>query len=103
MDAVLEVSKGKSYVCEKSSELLTGEMCDLVKRLTAREREVLRLTVEGRTGAKAARVLKLSAQTVQSYRGRILRKLEIDRMPGSILQGAYGASLARALRGGCPP
>ena len=103
VDAVLEVSKGKSYVCNKTSELLNREMCDLVKRLTAREREVLRLTMQGGTSAKAARLLKLSAKTVLSYRGRILRKLEIHGMPKSILQRAYGASLARALSGGCPP
>lgn len=96
---MLQVTCGKSYVCARTSELLIGEMRDLVKRLTAREREVLRLTVEGRTSARAASLLKVSAKTVESYRGRVLRKRQIGNLPGPVLRRAYGASLARALCG----
>jgi DNA-binding NarL/FixJ family response regulator len=102
VDAVLEVSKGKSYVCARTSELLIGEIQGMVRRLTARERDVLRLTVEGRTVAKAASALKLPPTTIESYRSRVLRKLESHGLPGAELRGAYGASLARALCG-CVP
>jgi len=102
VDAVLQVSKGKSYVCARTSELLIGEIQSMVGRLTARERDVLRLTVEGCTVAKAASALKLPPTTIESYRSRVLRKLESHGLPGPELRGAYGASLARALCG-CVP
>jgi two-component system, NarL family, response regulator DesR len=99
VEAVLRVARGKSYVCARTSQLLIGEMRDLVRRLTTREREVLRLAVEGRSSARAASLLKLSAKTLESYRGRALRKLQIGNPPGPVLRRAYGASLARALCG----
>ncbi len=102
VEAVLQVTRGKSYVCARTSQLLIGEMRDLVKRLTAREREVLRLTVEGRTSARAASLLKVSAKTVESCRGRVLRKLQIGNLPGPVLRRAYGAPLARVLCGRIP-
>lgn len=102
IDAVLEVSRGKSYVCARTSELLIGQIRNMVQGLTPRERDVLRLTVEGRSVAKTAGALKLPATTIQSYRSRVVRKLESHGLPGPELRGAYGASLARALCG-CVP
>lgn len=99
VDAVLRVNRGQSYVCARTSELLLGEMRNPIQRLTVREREVLRLALEGRTRAKCAKLLKLAARTVDSYRSRALRKLEIHGVPGAVLQRACGASLARALCG----
>ena len=44
-------------------------------QLTAREREVFDLTVEGQTSKEAARSLKLSPRTVELHRERVLDKL----------------------------
>lgn len=44
-------------------------------KLTAREREVLQLVVEGKSTAEIASQLKLSKKSVTTYRGRIVKKL----------------------------
>jgi two-component system response regulator NreC len=45
--------------------------------LTPREREVLRLTAEGYTGQEIADRLVLSPKTVDTYRQRVMEKLNL--------------------------
>ncbi|HXD19606.1 MAG TPA: response regulator transcription factor [Vicinamibacterales bacterium] len=52
--------------------------------LTAREREVLQLVAEGRTTKEIAAELGLSAKTAESYRGRLMQKLEIHETAGLV-------------------
>ncbi|QGN55762.1 response regulator transcription factor [Novosphingobium sp. Gsoil 351] len=47
-----------------------------VDRLTAREREVLRLMAQGNTNRNIARELEISPRTVEIHRGNMMRKLE---------------------------
>jgi DNA-binding NarL/FixJ family response regulator len=49
--------------------------------LSAREREVLQLTVEGKSPAQIAALLFLSRKTVVTYKSRLMRKLAIDDLP----------------------
>jgi DNA-binding NarL/FixJ family response regulator len=49
-----------------------------IERLSARERQVLQLIVEGRTSAEAAERLSLSPKSVDTYRSRMMKKLEIE-------------------------
>ena len=49
-----------------------------IERLSARERQVLQLIVEGRTSAEAAARLNLSPKSVDTYRSRMMKKLEIE-------------------------
>jgi DNA-binding NarL/FixJ family response regulator len=56
----------------------TGDPLDW---LTPREREVLQLTVEGRTIAETARQLGLSPKSIETYRGRTMAKLDIADLP----------------------
>lgn len=46
--------------------------------LTATERRILRLVVEGRSNAETARILELSPRTVETYRGRLMAKLQVE-------------------------
>ena len=48
-----------------------------IRRLTAREREILQLVVEGQSSADIARQLHLSPKTVETYRSRLMDKLEV--------------------------
>jgi DNA-binding NarL/FixJ family response regulator len=46
-----------------------------LQSLSQREREILQLTVEGRSSAQIASILTLSPKTVDTYRSRLMRKL----------------------------
>ena len=54
-----------------------GEAQDEYRRLSPREREVLPLLAEGHTNEEIARLLHLSPYTVQTYRQRIMQKLNL--------------------------
>jgi DNA-binding NarL/FixJ family response regulator len=47
-------------------------------KLSAREREVMQLIVDGKANAEIADLLYVSETTVRTYRSRILQKLELD-------------------------
>jgi DNA-binding NarL/FixJ family response regulator len=55
-----------------------------VARLSSREREVLQLIIEGCSSAEAAERLLLSVGTVDTYRSRIMRKLEVKDFLGLV-------------------
>jgi DNA-binding NarL/FixJ family response regulator len=52
-----------------------------LERLSAREREVLQLVVEGQSSAAIAETLALSPKTVETYRSRLMQKLGIGDLP----------------------
>jgi DNA-binding NarL/FixJ family response regulator len=52
--------------------------------LSAREREVLQLVVEGKSSAQIAELLQLSASTVNTYRSRLMKKVGVDDLPALI-------------------
>jgi len=49
--------------------------------LSARERQVLQLVVEGRSSAEIAAAIHLSPKTVETYRGRLMTKLGVRDLP----------------------
>lgn len=51
------------------------------ERLTAREREVLDMVVEGRHNREIAEALAISPRTVEVYRARMMEKLQVRRLP----------------------
>jgi two-component system response regulator NreC len=52
--------------------------------LTSREREVLQLVAEGKTSKEIAVAMDLSVKTVESYRARIMQKLDIHETAGLV-------------------
>jgi DNA-binding NarL/FixJ family response regulator len=46
-------------------------------RLSSRERHVLQLVVEGRSSAEIAAAVRLSPKTIETYRGRLMKKLSV--------------------------
>lgn len=90
-EAICAVHSGKRYISRK----IAGSALDhyirerrrkgsSFTRLSAREREVLQLIVEGRTSAEAGELLGLSPKSVETYRSRLMRKLEIGDLPGLV-------------------
>jgi PAS domain S-box-containing protein len=51
-----------------------------VDSLTPKERAIIRLIAEGKSNAEVARSVHLSPRTVETYRGRIMRKLQLEDM-----------------------
>jgi DNA-binding NarL/FixJ family response regulator len=49
--------------------------------LSARERDVLQLVVEGRTSAEIAATVGLSRKTIETYRVRLMKKLRVESIP----------------------
>ena len=90
VEAVRAVQAGRRYLSESLGTealhryLQRSEAADPLGRLSAREREVLRHTVEGRTIAETALRLGLSPKSVETYRSRLMTKLEIDDLPALV-------------------
>jgi DNA-binding NarL/FixJ family response regulator len=51
---------------------------DPLEPLTARERQVLKLVVEGHSSNEIAARLRLSSRSVDTYRSRVMAKLDVD-------------------------
>jgi DNA-binding NarL/FixJ family response regulator len=54
------------------------------QQLSAREHEVLRLLAQGKSTTEIAALLVISPKTVETYRSRLMIKLDIDNLPGLI-------------------
>jgi len=94
-DAVARVARGHTAFSADFHDGLADQIrsrrVDDRPRLSPREREVLALIAEGRSGPQAARILFLSPATVKTHLANIYAKLEVS---GS------AAAVAKALREG---
>jgi DNA-binding NarL/FixJ family response regulator len=90
VEAVRRVQRGQRYLSDSlGQEALQSYLQDCGERdplepLSAREREVLRRTVEGRTIAETALELGLSPKSVETYRSRMMTKLGIHDLPALV-------------------
>ena len=80
--AVRAVHAGQSYFSPAIAALGStmqsrpGRVSPL-DRLSKRERHVLQLVAEGRTSAEIAVTMNLSPKTIETYRGRLMKKLSV--------------------------
>ena len=86
MDAIRTVYRGDTFLYPAATKLLVNEYLsrvrttqerDSLQDLTDREREVLRYTAEGFSNQEIADKLIISPKTVDTYRGRIMDKLNM--------------------------
>ncbi len=88
--AVRAVHAGRRYLSEKiPARALDDYLHERgpehpLERLSPRERQVLKLIVEGNTSNEVAVVLGVSSKSVDTYRSRLMAKLGIDDMPGLV-------------------
>lgn len=86
VEAVRAVHAGQRFLSDSldnkalQRHLRNSEREDPLSRLSARERQVLRHTVEGRTIVETAKRLGLSPKSVETYRSRTMAKLAIKDM-----------------------
>ncbi len=91
IEAIRRLSKGERFMSDAVSNLIIGDIAaertggqDPLGLLTERERDVLRLTASGKSSAASAKFLGISPKTVETYRSRIMRKLEIRDITGLV-------------------
>lgn len=86
--AVRAVAAGRHFLGVGITELVI-EGCihgrvDTAAHLTARERDVLRLVVEGKSNIESAAALGLSPRSVETYRLRLMQKLGLSDLPSLV-------------------
>jgi DNA-binding NarL/FixJ family response regulator len=92
VEAVRAVHKGERFLSQHILDLLDNweEKIDLaaetspLEQLTRREREVLQMVAEGKSSREIADVLDISSKTVDSYRSRLMHKLEVEDLAGLV-------------------
>ena len=71
-----------------------------VERLTARERDVLKLMVQGHANKNIAMELDISPRTVEIHRGNMMRKLQANTTSDAVRIALYAGLDAEFVRGG---
>jgi DNA-binding NarL/FixJ family response regulator len=93
INAVRSVQAGQRYLSQKISDVVINDYVhqreasaehDPLARLSPREREILQLVAEGKSGVEIAELLSLSHGTVDTYRSRLMRKLGLNDLPSVV-------------------
>ena len=88
--AVRTVVDGKRYVGQGLAQSLLEVRKDdrmgdrATPALTATERNILKLVSEGSSNPEIAAIIGLSPRTVETYRLRLMRKLQIENLPALV-------------------
>ena len=87
--AIAKIRRGGSYLSPKLSDDLMDDWAHTVRRggsptpeterLSIREREVLKLTAEGKSSKEIADLLCISYRTVEHHRANIMTKLNVKK------------------------
>jgi len=82
ISAIRAVQRGESFLYPTAAAALIEDYrhhadVEPYDRLTAREREILKLIAEGHTSREIAEMLFISLKTVQGHRAKIMEKLDI--------------------------
>jgi DNA-binding NarL/FixJ family response regulator len=62
----------------------SGNERSALELLTPRQREILQMLAEGRTSKEMARLLGISAKTVETHRAQLMERLDIHDVPGLV-------------------
>ena len=91
--AVRRVANGQRYLSQRIADTLIEDVADWsggspgvspLDLLSQREAEVLQLLVEGHSGMEIADALGISPKTVDTYRSRLMEKLNVDNLPALV-------------------
>ncbi len=87
LEAIDRVSRGQRYLSDELAQKLAARRLPGAERplfddLTHRELQILLLVAEGRNTAQIARELCLTQKTVNTYRNRLLDKLDVGTEVG---------------------
>jgi DNA-binding NarL/FixJ family response regulator len=85
--AIEAVARGESYLSPAVSRLVIASSLgrpEQIPELTARQRQVLRLLVQGQTMKEIAYTLGVSIKTVEAHRAQLMDRLKIHDVPGLV-------------------
>ena len=85
--AVRAVHAGRQYLgraLELRAGAPGGRAASPLDSLSARERQVLQLVVEGHSSAEIAARIHLSPKSVDTYRSRLMKKLDVSDVPALV-------------------
>lgn len=90
--AIRAVAAGQVYLCSKLAKTVSAHrlvasdaLPTPLERLSRREREVLQLVAEGHTSREIAHLAGLSVRTVETYRTRLMRKLNVSNIASIVM------------------
>jgi DNA-binding NarL/FixJ family response regulator len=88
-DAVQSVAAGQRYLCPRIAASVAEGLgsrrgTGTPDSLSRREHEILRLVADGHTSSAIGAMLKLSQKTVDTYRSRLMQKLNINSVAGLV-------------------
>ena len=92
--AIEAVTRGEVYLSPRVSTQLAARIAggpaaerreSPLEGLSARQREILQLIVEGKTTKQAAFILDVSVKTVETHRAAIMERLGIHDVPGLVV------------------
>ncbi|MFA7229534.1 MAG: response regulator transcription factor [Melioribacteraceae bacterium] len=80
--AILRIASGRRYVSHSLAEKLAGELADGSEKpahelLSDREFQIMKMIASGKSQTDIAGELSISISTVNTYRGRVLKKLNL--------------------------
>ena len=97
VNAVRAVMRGRKYFGEgiEAPTKTYSIPQSPIDSLSPREREVIHFVVEGKTSAEIAEILSLSPKSIQTYRSRLMLKLNVTNVPSLVKYALlHGISLA---------
>ena len=89
IEAIRVVLGGRRYLSPTVAEIV-AEGISLrsaarpIESLSKREREIFKLVADGHSSAEIGRMLHLSSKTVDSYRSRMMQKLQVSDVTGLV-------------------
>jgi DNA-binding NarL/FixJ family response regulator len=88
VQAIRDVARGEMYLSPRVSRVVVEAYLEgsaaPADRLTPRERQIVQLVAEGKTSKEVAALLGLTPKTAESYRTRIMEKLDIHDTAGLV-------------------
>ncbi len=86
-ECIASVCAGKPYFSEKIHKRFSNSSKEHegIKNLTPSEVKILKLIANEMTSTQVADFLSISVRTVEKHRANIIKKLEIDQKPNSLL------------------
>ncbi|WP_157264289.1 response regulator [Azohydromonas aeria] len=89
LQAVEAVTRGQRHLGPGVADLMVQAMAttprdDPMAALSPRERQIVRLVVQGRSSAAIGQQLHLSPKTVDTYRSRLMAKLGVPDVPSLV-------------------